>query len=60
MGLWWLSVLMLGVGYLYAGRWKRALGAWLGARATECLLVYLMSIAPDAQILRIASTRTLP
>lgn len=38
---------------------ERALGVWLGARATEYLLVYLMSIAPDAQILRIASAGAL-
>jgi signal peptidase I len=54
-----LSVLALGLGHLYAGRWKRALGVWFGARATEFLLVVLMSIVPDSRILPIAGLGSL-
>lgn len=54
-----LSVLELGLGHLYAGRWKRALGVWVGARATEFLLVFFMSIAPDSRILPIGGLGSL-
>jgi signal peptidase I len=54
-----LSVLTLGLGHVYAGRWKRALGVWVGARATEFLLVFFMSIVPDSRILAIAGLGSL-
>lgn len=54
-----LSVLALGLGHLYAGRWQRALGVWVGARTAEFLLVFFMSIAPDSQILSIGGLGSL-
>jgi signal peptidase I len=54
-----LSILALGLGHLYAGRWRRALGVWVGARAVEFLLVFFMSIAPDSRILPIAGVGSL-
>lgn len=48
-----LSVLQLGLGHLYAGRWQRAVVVWVTARATMFGIVFLMSIAPASRILSI-------
>lgn len=48
-----LSVLMLGLGHVYAGRWQRGLVVWVGARAAEFLIVALMSMAQAGSILDI-------